>query len=292
MRWIGLALLASLFFKLFYGLAPLFYIYISLGVGFLYAYNLLVWVLIKYKNLSDKYLVTLVNIMVFLDMNAIFWLGYLIIPLVLKLGFIPLTRIFNSTYFLFFLVIIAAAVILGIKESILMSSVAVLFFLLQKLYCFFNGWLSLSEIYSDWEVLLFFYIGSFLAGYLSTQAENKKNELDRAIGELSEKAARLQINKKELILLEKKASLHRLAVSLNHEINNPLTGILGNAQFFYDRIRKNLEISPENFGSGLEDCLTEARKIKELLRRLRKISEPIVSEYIPGVKMYDLNKTN
>lgn len=291
MRWIGLGLLGALFFKLFLGLAPIFYFAIGVGLGSGYLYNFFLWFLTKKKIFDDKKLFALVNLMVFLDLNIVFWLVYFVLPLTQELKFIPLGRIFHSMYFLFFIIVISASIILGLMEGLFTGLMAVFFIFLEKFIAFSASLISAPQIFSDGEVIVFLFLGVFLTSYLAKLAEDKKNELTEINQELTQKNKDLEYHRKELIQLEKKASLHQMAVSLNHEINNPLTSILANTQYYYEQFSANSEVDWPGFKNGLEDCLEDARKIKSLIKKIKKISEPIVSEYIPGVKMIDLDKS-
>ncbi len=77
------------------------------------------------------------------------------------------------------------------------------------------------------------------------------------------------------------------AVTINHEVNNPLTAVLGNIQL--------LLLNAEEFSPEIRDKLraveTSALKIKEVTQNLMRIIEPSVIEYTTGLKMVDLQKS-
>lgn len=77
------------------------------------------------------------------------------------------------------------------------------------------------------------------------------------------------------------------AVTINHEVNNPLTAVLGNIQL--------LLLNAEEFSPDIMEKLkaveTSALKIKEVTQNLMRIIEPSVIEYTTGLKMVDLERS-
>jgi len=77
------------------------------------------------------------------------------------------------------------------------------------------------------------------------------------------------------------------AVTINHEINNPLTAVLGNVQLLLvDRDG----IDPTVLRK-LEAIESAALRIKDVTGKLMKTVEPSVTEYVNGIKMVDINRT-
>jgi signal transduction histidine kinase len=77
------------------------------------------------------------------------------------------------------------------------------------------------------------------------------------------------------------------AVTLNHEINNPLTAVLGNVQL----LLINRDKLDEKTVKMLESIETAALRIKEVTGRLMKAVEPAVTEYTSGIRMVDVEKS-
>lgn len=77
------------------------------------------------------------------------------------------------------------------------------------------------------------------------------------------------------------------AVAINHEVNNPLTAVLGNIQLL---LLNTDEFSPET-RNKLKSVEESAMKIKEVTQNLMRIIEPSVIEYTTGLKMVDLEKS-
>ena len=94
--------------------------------------------------------------------------------------------------------------------------------------------------------------------------------------------------REELVKAERLSTLTKLTVSLQHEINNPLTSVLAQTQGLL--LKMGGEQVPQDFvKERLQTIEREAKRIRELLRNLANITEPIVREYMPGVDMIDIS---
>lgn len=91
----------------------------------------------------------------------------------------------------------------------------------------------------------------------------------------------------DLIKSERLNAIVETAVTINHEINNPLAAVLGYAQLLLSR--------PENLDQDTIDKLkkieTGALRIKEVTNRLLKIVEPVVVKYAGDIRMVDLDQS-
>lgn len=76
-----------------------------------------------------------------------------------------------------------------------------------------------------------------------------------------------------------------LAVTVNHEINNPLTAILGNVQLM---VHKHKDLDKE-LKAKLETIEISALKIRDITQRLLRITNPRSVEYTEGTSMLDLS---
>ncbi|MCJ7508709.1 MAG: hypothetical protein MUO85_08280 [candidate division Zixibacteria bacterium] len=83
------------------------------------------------------------------------------------------------------------------------------------------------------------------------------------------------------------SAIMETTVAINHEINNPLTAILGNAQLLLSSKAK-LDKDTLDKLKIIEDS---ALRIKEVTQNLMKIVEPVIVEYAGGVKMVDISKS-
>jgi len=107
-------------------------------------------------------------------------------------------------------------------------------------------------------------------GYL-TKAEKKKMEEE----------------KEQSIKSERLSAIMHTSVAVNHEINNPLTAILGNAQLLLTR----KEYLDQETVEKLKIIEENALKIKEVTQNLLRIIEPVIVEYAGGVKMLDITRS-
>ena len=97
---------------------------------------------------------------------------------------------------------------------------------------------------------------------------------------VSEKELREKVKSAEL------SSVMATAVTLNHEINNTLMALLGNAQLLLMQKKLDPEVVEK-----LKIIEQSASKIQELTALLSDIEEPVFKEYAGGIKMLDLEKS-
>lgn len=97
---------------------------------------------------------------------------------------------------------------------------------------------------------------------------------------VSEKELKEKVKSSEL------SSVMATAVTLNHEINNTLMALLGNAQLLLMQKRLDPEVVEK-----LKIIEQSAAKIQELTALLSEIEEPVFKEYAGGIKMLDLEKS-
>jgi signal transduction histidine kinase len=92
---------------------------------------------------------------------------------------------------------------------------------------------------------------------------------------------------REIVLeTERLAAICQLGIAVRHEINNPLTTVIGNTELLleqYDRADDDLK-------KRLEVVLDNALRIAEIVKRLEGIRKDNVVEYLQGVKMTDLKQ--
>jgi two-component system NtrC family sensor kinase len=115
------------------------------------------------------------------------------------------------------------------------------------------------------------------------QLENKNNALIRAQKELKEA-------QDSLIQNERLTAVKQLAVSVNHEINNPLSVITGNIEYLL-YVNKDLD---EKTVDRLKIISNEALRIAEINRRLLEIQALISETYVKDgnqIHMINLDKS-
>lgn len=104
-----------------------------------------------------------------------------------------------------------------------------------------------------------------------------------------------QIRLKELenqrVLAEKLITIDQMVATLQHEINNPLTGVLGYSYILLAQIRSE-EVPMSQIEKALVTILESGERIKEVMDKLRSITSPILREYAPGESMIDLEHSH
>ncbi len=101
-----------------------------------------------------------------------------------------------------------------------------------------------------------------------------------ASGQISEDAAA----GREKLDQERLAAVIEMAVTVNHEINNPLTAILGNVQLLLLK-REDLD---EELQAKLKTIEQSAMKIKDVTQRLMKLNSTRSTNYNGDTRMLDL----
>ncbi len=103
------------------------------------------------------------------------------------------------------------------------------------------------------------------------ELEVHNQNLERKV---KERTRKLEEAQKQVIQSEKMAAVGQLAAGVAHELNNPLGGILGYAQFAMEQL-KNLELGEEKargFERYLSDIEVQARRCKMIVKNLLKFS--------------------
>jgi hypothetical protein len=92
---------------------------------------------------------------------------------------------------------------------------------------------------------------------------------------------------RQVIRGERVAAILETAVAINHEINNPLTAILGNTQLILmnkDRLSKDLL-------AKINIIEKSSLRIRQVTQKLMAVVEPITTPYIDGLQMLDIDKS-
>ncbi|MFP4417765.1 MAG: HAMP domain-containing protein [Fibrobacterota bacterium] len=94
----------------------------------------------------------------------------------------------------------------------------------------------------------------------------------------------------ELIKSKRLAAIGEIVASVNHEINNPLMIISGNAQFLEMMMMEEYPVELQN---RVKAILEETERISQVTRKLREIRNPVVEDYTSsGEQMINLDKSS
>ncbi|MCC7429642.1 response regulator [bacterium] len=106
-----------------------------------------------------------------------------------------------------------------------------------------------------------------------------------------ESVLKIQTLTKQLIEAEKVSTFAAMSVTTNHEINQPLTVLVGHTQILRVLVKSG-KLSVEAIEKHIDSIEKSAKKIIETLNKLREIEKPEFKDYIEGIKMIDLHKNN
>ncbi len=105
--------------------------------------------------------------------------------------------------------------------------------------------------------------------------------------EIVDAFSKLKKDHKLIVKGERIAAILETAVALNHEINNPLTAVLGNTQLLL--LQK--DTLPEAVVAKINTIEKSAIRIREVTQKLMKIVEPITTNYTNNLDMLDIEKS-
>lgn len=126
-----------------------------------------------------------------------------------------------------------------------------------------------------------------VADQIATSLErlNYLKQLELKNKHLKQTQIRLKETQTQLIAQEKMKAVSELAVSVNHEVNNPLSAIVGNAQI----IELESENLPEKITKRVKAIVDGARRISLITHKLMKIDRLVSEQYTQHNKETMLN---
>lgn len=129
-----------------------------------------------------------------------------------------------------------------------------------------------------------------IAGQISIAIANANlfEAVSRQAEEIREKNRELLDAQQRVIEAERRAAVGQVGVAVRHEINNPLTAILGQTQIL---LRRQFDL-PEQVRAKLQTIEELTMRIRDIVRKLEEIKTTPVKEYLDGEMMLDLEKLN
>ncbi|VAX24737.1 hypothetical protein MNBD_NITROSPINAE04-1823 [hydrothermal vent metagenome] len=98
---------------------------------------------------------------------------------------------------------------------------------------------------------------------------------------------RIKALEKDLSSKKELEAALKMSITLQHEINNPLTGIIGNIELLKDW--ENMP--PQEVNQSMSDVLSLSLRIKDIVHQLSKLSSVVPTTYVEGSEMIDIDKS-
>jgi signal transduction histidine kinase len=119
-------------------------------------------------------------------------------------------------------------------------------------------------------------VGKISAGDLTAKIPaGGPDELGVLVSRFNEMADSIKTSQERLVHSAKLASVGEMVAGISHELNNPLSGLIGQAEYLQTRL------PPEDAGhEELQLILAEARRMKQTLAQLRGLIRPADAEKI------------
>lgn len=113
------------------------------------------------------------------------------------------------------------------------------------------------------------------------ETEDPKKSAENAIKEMYER----------LIKAERIAAVSEINTTLSHEINNPLTAIIINAQIYENKIKTKGNLAQEEIKQFVDIVVEQSKRMKKIMEDLRHMTKVISEEYIEGSPMVNIKKS-
>jgi signal transduction histidine kinase len=95
-----------------------------------------------------------------------------------------------------------------------------------------------------------------------------------------------KLMREKLLKAERLGAIGEVVVTVRHEINNPLTTVIGNIELLLERHGDK----DGDLKMRLETILNNSLRIAEIVQKLQAIKRDKAVEYVKGVSMTDLKQ--
>ncbi len=95
-----------------------------------------------------------------------------------------------------------------------------------------------------------------------------------------------KIMREKLLRAERLGAIGEIVITVRHEINNPLTTVIGNVELLLERYGE----TDKHLAQRLEVILNNSLRIAEIVKQLKTIKRDRVVEYVKGISMTDLKQ--
>jgi len=122
---------------------------------------------------------------------------------------------------------------------------------------------------------------------LTESNTNLLKNMKKKNAELKKRNIELCNMQEKLLEAERLSAITETIVALHHEINNPLTVILGKVQILHDRYCETDVL----LGGDLKILENLTLKVAAIIDKLKSVSRPIRTKYIDQVSMLDIKES-
>ncbi len=109
---------------------------------------------------------------------------------------------------------------------------------------------------------------------------------DRELSARVRASLRMKKLQDRVIKAERLAAVGALAVTMSHEINNPLTGIIGNCQII---LARGDSLDPE-MKERVQSIMDMAVRISQVVQKVANLKEVVTKPYLGDTEMLDLER--
>lgn len=88
----------------------------------------------------------------------------------------------------------------------------------------------------------------------------------------------------QLIEQERMAAIGEITVTVNHQINNPLTSIIGHAELMLNKLSADPSPDPDLI-RHLETIIHQGQRIQHITQRLKEIERSTADDYVGDIRM-------
>jgi signal transduction histidine kinase/ActR/RegA family two-component response regulator len=108
---------------------------------------------------------------------------------------------------------------------------------------------------------------------VTTDAERLRRLSDNLACEVQERTRELMLTRDNLVRSERLAGLGRLSASIGHEINNPLSYVIGNLEYVCDELADDQSVGKDALiEAAVRDALGGAERIRKIVGELRSFN--------------------
>jgi signal transduction histidine kinase len=130
--------------------------------------------------------------------------------------------------------------------------------------------------------------GACMLGYRTRQLSHLQQETRARADRVAATLEQTRVRQEELILAERLAVARQMGVTIQHEINNPLTAVLGNTEWL---LGSESGVSQEGV-DALGEIRRAAIRIRDVIRKLDEIETVRTTSFLGDVRMVDLAQSS